>query len=676
MLLHLVYPRNNTKVSNPEIAFRWKKSAGAQKYVLVIFRLVKGRNPQWERTSVHHVTGNTYRKYLKPGYLYHGIVATADAHPGPFLRAPYRQPRFPARLRSPVPPPRLHPLLAGSVHASTTFYVKKPANYLKKYLTIKSTELKTGQHLPPTIPLLFYLVQRYYRWAKDPANLQQKPLDENFAQAMDTAPPEFRSLERLDQLLRLYGSANLKDLRDRLFGPTFNEFPQDGDADDWINQALNALFAGTWLDGLRQAGQHNKTMDLEFKYAAPLIANTVPLDGDLRIPVVPQLVGTAPDRLNMDRTYSLKIIAQNGDSALFPLQLIKEDNGGYFLQGPGGDLGSLDAAPFNAELWERDPVNPDAGDRLWGPNGTLEIKGGIPIILGVEPNSVPEGSAQEIKITVRDGGHGKKVVLRHGNQAHDIPTEPTKSLVRSEQTLNYQVFTFKLIDCAHAITPDNYDLTFQNADQANSINSLVFVVKGWEYRVWISELKCIDESNPEWWGDDSISFQAFINTDTFLQIPTSSKVYDGFHDGKRRTSFSSYDNHVYPYAIRPSGRRIIEGHLAINVAIYEHDDLGWLGWLINAVARFVQSFLAHLVDAFTFGLGGYIILAGLEISGLNDMREQAVDSMVAGWEVEVLHQGSTALLPGTTSAYEWPLEMATSESRYKVTFKADRAVQT
>ena len=58
------------------------------------------------------------------------------------------------------------------------------------------------------------------------------------------------------------------------------------------------------------------------------------------------------------------------------------------------------------------------------------------------------------------------------------------------------------------------------------------------------------------------------------------------------------------------------------------------------------------------------------------MREQAVDSMVAGWEVEVLHQGSTALLPGTASAYEWPLEMATSESRYKVTFKADRAVQT
>ena len=75
-------------------------------------------------------------------------------------------------------------------------------------------------------------------------------------------------------------------------------------------------------------------------------------------------------------------------------------------------------------------------------------------------------------------------------------------------------------------------------------------------------------------------------------------------------------------------------------------------------------------------VGLHIILARLQVSGLNDKRQQAVDSMVAGWEVEVLHQGSTALLPGTTSAYEWPLEMATSESRYKVTFKADRAMQT
>jgi len=57
-------------------------------------------------------------------------------------------------------------------------------------------------------------------------------------------------------------------------------------------------------------------------------------------------------------------------------------------------------------------------------------------------------------------------------------------------------------------------------------------------------------------------------------------------------------------------------------------------------------------------VGLHIILAGLEVSGLNDMREKAVDSMVAGWEVEVLHQGSTALLPGTANAYEWPLEAA------------------
>jgi hypothetical protein len=575
-----------------------------------------------------------------------------------------------------VPPPQLHPLLADQEHASSTFYVKKPGNYLKKYLKIKSAKLKTGQHLEPTIPLLFYFIARYYRWVRNPGELQQTPLDINFAHAMDAAPPEFRSQERLEKLLRLYLRADLKDLRDRLFGPTFTQFPEDDDAETWINQALNDLFAGTWLDDLREAGQQNKTVDLEFKYAAPLIAKDIPLDGDLRIPVAPQLVGTAPNRLNLDRTYLLKIISQNNDSAVFPLQLIKEEEGVYFLQGPGGDLSSFDAAPFKAELWEKDTSNPAVPDRLWGRDGMLQIKGGIPIILGAEPNSVPEGSAQEIKIMVRDGGHGKKVVLRYENQTHDIPSDPNKSLIRSDQTLNHQVFTFKLTDCEHSITPESYDLTFQNADDVTSVNSVAFVVKGWEYMVWIKELKCIDESNPEWWGDDSISFQTFINTDKFLQIPTSSKVYDGFHDGKRRTSFSNYDNFVYPYALRPSGRRIVEGHLSINIAIYEHDDLGWLGWLANAVFSFVQSFLAHLVDAFTFGLGGYIILAGLEVSGLNDMREQAIDSMVAGWEVEILHEGQTALLPAATNTYEWPLEMATNESRYKITFKADRVVQT
>lgn len=676
MSLSISYPRNNTKVSNPEIAFRWEETGGEQSYALVIFRLVRGRTPRWEKIFAHSVTNGSCRRYLKPGYLYHCILATAAVCPEWLLRAPYKQPIFLRRLRSAAPPPPLYPLLGDQEHASSTFYVKERANYLKKYLNIKSAELKTDQHLGPTIPLLFYLVDRYYRWVKDPVNVHLRPLEKDFAKAMDAAPPELRSPGELARLLRAYRSADLKNLKDKVFGPRFTEFPQDADADAWIDKALDALLSGTWLDNLRLAGQRRKTMDLKFKYAAPFIAKGVPLDGDLRIPVdPPELVGTAPNRLNMSKTYSLKIIPHSGDSAAFPLQLVKEEGGRYSLHSPGADLSSFDAASFKAELWERDPNNPEAADTLWGPNGILQIKGGVPIILGVEPVSAPEGSSQEIKIRIRDGGHGKKIVLKDGSQTHDIPTDPNTDLVRSDQTLDHQVFTFKLTDSADAIDAADYDLRYHNADLVESVNSVVFVVKGWEYRAWITELKCINESDPEWWGDDSVSFQTFINTDKFLQLPTRSNVYDGFHNGKCRTSFCDDENYVYPYALRPNGLRVIEGRLSINIALYEHDDLGWLGCLIDAVLDLVQSFLAHLVDAFTFGLGGYVILAGLDVAGVNDMREQAVDSMVAGWEVEVLHQGRIALSPGAADTYELPLEMATSESRYKVTFKADRKMQ-
>ena len=77
----------------------------------------------------------------------------------------------------------------------------------------------------------------------------------------------------------------------------------------------------------------------------------------------------------------------------------------------------------------------------------------------------------------------------------------------------------------------------------------------------------------------------------------------------------------------------------------------------------------------TLGLGGYIIEAGLEVSGLNDMREEAVDSMISGMEVDVLHQGNVSIIPNENNNYTKSLEMGRrdiDESVYTVTFGADR----
>jgi hypothetical protein len=247
----------------------------------------------------------------------------------------------------------------------------------------------------------------------------------------------------------------------------------------------------------------------------------------------------------------------------------------------------------------------------------------------------------------------------------------------------HQVFMFRLTDPGGGGNPGVYDLTFYNLnpdeEASKSVNALSFHVRGYLYTVRIKEVMCLNESDPEWWGNDSISFQTFINTSKFLQLPAPqpSDVYDGFRDGHSRTRFRHKDDYIYPYAGRETGqRRVIEDYLAIRVTIYEHDDLGWLADLIDAVIDFVQSWLAHLVDAFTFGLGGYIILAGLEVSGLNDMREQAIDSMVSGWEVELLHEDDTRLQPDAITDFpcEWSLTMMTDESEYRITFGADRVL--
>jgi hypothetical protein len=81
------------------------------------------------------------------------------------------------------------------------------------------------------------------------------------------------------------------------------------------------------------------------------------------------------------------------------------------------------------------------------------------------------------------------------------------------------------------------------------------------------------------------------------------------------------------------------------------------------------------VDAFTFGLGGYLIEAGLELSGVNDMREQAIDSMVASWEVEILHEGKVQITPPAEDTFPHPLRMKTNESEYQVNFVIDRQIE-
>ena len=674
MPVKMIYPRNNTKVSNPDITFRWKRVSGKKTYILEIFGSKYVKNPLWEKISTSRVTGNTYRRYLKPGYLYRCTVTTAGENPENIMRAPDIQSRMAGRPGFPVSPNDLPQFIAQQDSSSITFYVKKRANYLKKYLTIKGERLKTDEHLGPTIPLLFYLLDRYSRWVKATGSIARIPLDEEFARAMDDLDPKLRTSDKLDTLRSAYNNPGLKDLKEKVFGRDYAEIPNDDNAVAWTDNALNVLFSNTWLKEIKD-NKNNKKLDLHFKYAKTFDATDVQLNEDLRIPIPSTIVGTAPEFLKEDKIYALKVILDNNGSIEYLLELEKNADE-YYLYGPGADLRSLDAAPYKAELWERDPFNPRAEGTLWGPEGKLEIKGGKPVILGVDPNSVLDTYSQGINVRIRDGGRRDTIILTPVNQSPAVVPITNGNLVRTDQTFGYQVFGFKLNACSGPVPENTYDLTYRNYQGTHSVNSVSFAVNCFEYEVLMKELRCIDESNPEWWGDDSISFQAFINTGKFLQNPFQSKIYYGFHDDTGKTSFSLNDGHLYfrpnDFLI-PSGRRIIEDFLSINIALYEHDNLEWLEFLANALISFAQSFLAHMIDAFTLGLGGFIIEAGLEVSGLNDMREEAVDSMVSSWEIELLHQDQAVLSLRQNGTYNLPsLDMKTSESEYKITFEVQR----
>lgn len=677
-MFEIIYPKNNSKVSNQEMCFSWTPVTDAVRYYIAVFSLEKGRrNYEWRLVFSATPTDPEFHRYLPAGKFYFCCVyanATPfDSHYGTQIVRP--GPDMPYRFVR-IPPPPIPDEYRESINYSETyFYVKKKENYLQKYFQIKAAQLKPKYYLKPAVPLMFALLDRYVKSTENPDAIKIIDLDQKFCKAIEAQSGGFRSRDRLMKLVENYQSPQLNELKKQIFGPDFAELPSESDFEEWSQNCLGEMFADSWLEKLRNSELAPKTMDLEFKYSQPLSVRDIDLAKELKIPINKNSIGSASDQLNPQFLYSLRIKSFNDtELARIDLRLISDENGNYFLYSPAAVMNSYNAAAYKAELWGREANSEN--EVIWGYNGFLTINGGTPIVLSAVPPSAPEESTEAIEVKVRDGGQGKQIILKGPTENYLIPGGESPCLRITGQSLEDQTFIFKLPDASpQPPGPGIYDLYFLNMKEKSSLNSIRFHVKGFEYRVWIKQIKCIDESNPEWWGNDTISFETFINTHNFFQNPTSSKNYGGFKDGSGRSSFQNNDNHVYPHALRPYGRRIIEDYIQISIAIYEHDDLGWLAWLIDEIIDLVQSFLAHMVDAFTFGIGGYLITAGLEISGVNDMREQAVDTMVSGWEVEILHEGQVNMNPPSEDLIEHPLSMKTNESEYQVIFVIDRQIQ-
>jgi hypothetical protein len=677
-MLKIIYPKNNSKVSNQEVCFSWTPVDDAVRYYIAVFSLEKGRqNYEWRPVFSATPTDPKFCRYLATDKFYFCCVysnaTSSESRYG--TQVIRRGPDIPYHFVTVPPPPVPDEYRESFNYCETYFYVKKKENYLQKYFQIKASRLKPDTYLKPAVPLMFALLERYVKGIENPDAVNLTELDQKFCRTIEELSGGLRSRDRLIKLVENYQSPQLKELKKQLFGPDFAELPSASDFEEWSQNCLNEMFADSWLKKLRNSELARKTMDLEFKYSQPLSVRNIDLAKELKIPIDKNSIGSASDQLNPEFLYSLRIISFNDtELARIDLRLISDENGNYFLYSPTTVMNSYNSAAYKAELWGRDANSEN--EVLWGYNGVLSINGGIPIVLSAIPPSAPEQSTADIKVKVRDGGQGKQIILKGQSESYRIPRGQSPYLNMTEQSLEDQTFIFKLSDAdPQPPGPGIYDLYFLNMKEKSSLNSIKFHVKGYEYRVWVKHIKCIDESNPEWWGNDTISFETFISTHNFLQLPASCKINGGFKDGTCRSSFADDANYVYPIDARFGGRRIIEDYIDIGIAIYEHDDLGWLGDLINEIVDMVQSYLAHMVDAFTFGLGGYLILAGLEISGVNDMREQAVDTMVSGWEIEILHEGQVTMNPPSEDLIEYPLRMKTKESEYQVTFVIDRQLQ-
>ena len=235
-MIKIKYPKNNSKVSNQEVRFRWTSVANAAKYYIAVFSLEKGnRNYDWRLLFTATPGEPEFHRYLPAGKFYFCCVyanATPfDNHLGTQVVRP--GPDIPYRFVA-IPPPPIPDEYRESINYSETyFYVKKKNNYLKKYFQIKAVQLKPKYYLKPAVPLMFALLDRYLKNIEIPDAIHITELDQKFCEVIEAQSGGFRSHDKLIKLVKNYQSPQLNELKNEVFGPDYAETPSGPDFEEW-----------------------------------------------------------------------------------------------------------------------------------------------------------------------------------------------------------------------------------------------------------------------------------------------------------------------------------------------------------------------------------------------------------------------------------------------------------
>jgi hypothetical protein len=717
----LIYPRNNSKVSLSDIAFTWTTIPKAQVYLCALYILRERRgfgpmqdvtyesaiNPRdrgignpfqhmvWTRVATFYqksAAGEPVQKTqtmkLTPGRKYAFITAAflmeekpaSDMLPAQIPISPFSSVTKLGVLPSPAP--------IGACHSC--FGTKPAVNRLDQYL-----QRPGRKDTSMVLPLFYHTLERYLLYRSNPGAASWSKYETDFFAAMDRRGPEFKNNDSIGRVLENWRS--VRD-RDKYFTSPFNLDTPAG-----VEEAIKNF--------LREPG-------LIHDYFAGVMANPLKYslefpDLNVNIPIRPltpvtTFTFTPPakhlEAVQKSARFYIKLTAGN-ETRIIHCEKVSMDSAqkAATIQFPASELANITCAPYDAELgWIKPDVTPHPGfpapghfhDTPFGHGagfgwnleeyvpicekiGTLIITGLPPFIVGCEPMEIHAGSSTiyDFKVKVANTTDGFGIVRTLEPPQHDpaLSTQAPTVFLADERTFEYSVFrvSFGKSD------PGLSELAFQSAGGAKSLNVKYIVANPVKFKVSLEEIVCDDESDPEWWGDDTIFWMYSAVTQQLIIPPQQSRKYEDMHDGAKieAAELTDEERHLYPGLLSPEPGRLVEGFLQIDFSLMEYDDLGFLADILNFLIDAFQNFIIGLIEA---GLNflcppagtvcGYLIRGVLEVSGFNDWREEQINSIVSGWGVELLGEAKQSFtyskLSDLASGGNFPMVVSGSDSQY------------
>ena len=133
-----------------------------------------------------------------------------------------------------------------------------------------------------------------------------------------------------------------------------------------------------------------------------------------------------------------------------------------------------------------------------------------------------------------------------------------------------------------------------------------------QYELTFQKLYCVDESNPEWWGEDEPYVVFGVITEEMAESGTSAQayatpVYEDVDDGDTRPGSGDEGLRLFGF----TGPRAIASSVLVSATCFEHD-LGDVSDTTDAVRAALTAVATKAAAA-----GGYVgwIVAGWRCSG-------------------------------------------------------------